>query len=281
MLYVATVATHSERYLPVLDKMLEDKGIKLQKLGMGKKYTGHFMKDLEMIEFLKDKKEDDIVIFVDGFDSLVFGTKEEIEKKFQETGKKMILSVENIRSSFLLHSYNFQKVMGKFINTGLYIGYAGYMKKFLDTMYSTDYDKNSNQKTWSKFMNSKKFDFEDFSLDMDSSFFLNHSFTCNNKFKLEDKRIKLDTGVEPIFMQGNGCEDMNYIIDDLGYSSSNIHKDTFTKDKWKYNFRSVFKTYPIIKIFILCIVLTICLILSWIFIYRRIKNNEIYELTFH
>ena len=281
MLYIATVATHSERYLPVLDKMIEDKGIKLEKLGMGKQYTGHFMKDLEMIEFLKDKKEDDIVIFVDGFDSLILGNKEEIFEKFKETGKKMILSVENIRSSFLLHSYNFEKVMGKYVNTGLYMGYAGYMKNILNDIYSNDYDKNSNQKTWSRYLNSNIDRLEDFSLDNESKLFLNHSFTCNNKFKLENKRIKLNTGIEPVFIQGNGCEDLNYIINDLGYSSSNIHKDTFTRDKWKYNFRSIFKTYPVLKYFILCIVLVVTIILSFIFIYRVIRHNQVYELTFH
>ena len=283
MLHVATVATHSERYLPVLDKMLEDKGIKLEKLGMGKKYIGHFMKELEMIEFLKDKDEEDVVIFVDGFDSLILGEPEEIIEKFKKTGKKMILSVENIRNNFLTHSYNFQKVLGKFTNTGLYIAHAGYLKKFLQTMYSKDYDKKSNQKTWSKFINSKdeEIDFSLFGIDKDSELFLNHSFTCGNKFTLENKRIKLNTGVEPVFIQGKGCADMDYIINDLGYESSNIHKDTFTKDKWKYNFKAIFSTYPILRLFISCIVLAIILIGIWIFMYRRIRNNEIYELTFH
>ena len=54
MLHLVTVATHSERYLPVLEKQAEKKGLNLVKLGMGKKYSGHFMKDLEMMEYLKD-----------------------------------------------------------------------------------------------------------------------------------------------------------------------------------------------------------------------------------
>lgn len=283
MLYVVTVATHSERYLPVLDKMLEDKGMKLEKLGFGKKYIGHFMKDLEMIEFLKDKKDEDIVIFVDGFDSLILGDKEEIIKKFEKSGKKLLLSVENVRSSFLLHSYNFQKVLGKFVNTGLYIGYVGYMRDFLESMYSQDYNKKSNQKTWSKFINSKEhsFDLSDFGVDIDSELFLNDSPTCSNKFKLKNHRIELNNGVKPVFMQGNGCVDMNYIINDLGYESSNIHKDTFTKDKLKYSFQAVTSTYPILKLFVGCIILGISLIITMIFIYRRIRRNEIYEMTFH
>ena len=64
MLHLVTVATHSERYLPVLDKQAEDNDMKLVKLGMGKKYIGHFMKDLEMIEYLKTVPKEDIVIFL-------------------------------------------------------------------------------------------------------------------------------------------------------------------------------------------------------------------------
>jgi len=152
-LHIATVATHSERYLPVLEKMTEDRGIKLQKLGFGKKYEGHFMKDLEMIEFLKPLPKDDIVVFLDGFDTLMLSDKEEVIKKFKESGKKMVISVENIRNSFLTHSYHFQKVQEKFINTGLYIGYVGYVLEFLKEMYSQDYNKKSNQTTWSSFLN--------------------------------------------------------------------------------------------------------------------------------
>jgi len=82
MLYIATVATHSERYLPVLDKMIEDKGIKLEKLGMGKQYTGHFMKDLEMIEFLKDKK---VVAYKNGKKVII--PPEQVEKLIQSAGQ--------------------------------------------------------------------------------------------------------------------------------------------------------------------------------------------------
>ena len=50
MLHILTVATHSERYLPVLEKQVTDRGLELNKLGMGKEYKGHFMKDLEVME---------------------------------------------------------------------------------------------------------------------------------------------------------------------------------------------------------------------------------------
>lgn len=284
MLHVATVATHSERYLPVLEKMVEDRGTKLHKLGFGKKYQGHFMKDLEMIQFLKTLPKDDIVVFLDGFDTLMFSDTKEVIDKFKKTEKKMILSVENVKSAFLMHSYNFQKVREKFINTGLYIGYCGYVLNFLEQMYSGNYDKKSNQATWSSFLNKpqEKIDLEYFDIDRDSSLFLNHSFTCDNKFTIDktQKRLIMDDKTKPCFIQGNGVVNMNDIIKDTGYEKSNVYKDNLFWEQIKYSYTAVLKTYPILKLFIGGIIM---LVLFGVFIiYSNYKNRKFdtFNLTF-
>ena len=87
-LHIVTVATHSSRYLPVLDKMVEDRGMKLHKLGFGKKYEGHFMKDKEMLAFVKTKPKKDIVLFLDGFDTLILSSEKEIIEKFLSFKKR-------------------------------------------------------------------------------------------------------------------------------------------------------------------------------------------------
>ena len=283
-LHIATVATHSERYLPVLEKMTEDRGIKLQKLGFGKKYEGHFMKDLEMIEFLKPLPKDDIVVFLDGFDTLMLSDKEEVIKKFKESGKKMVISVENIRNSFLTHSYHFQKVQEKFINTGLYIGYVGYVLEFLKEMYSQDYNKKSNQTTWSSFLNkpTQKINLDDFGVDSSSKIFLNHSPTCNNKFKFvkDQKRLVMEDKTKPCFIQGNGVVNMNYIIEGSGYKDSNIYKDSLFWEGIKYNYNAVFKTYPILKFFIAGIAIFVLLFLFTLYSNYKNRKFETYNLTF-
>lgn len=284
MIHIATVATHSERYLPVLDKMIQDNGLSFHKLGYGKKYSGHFMKDLEMINFLKDKDPKDIVIFLDGFDTLMLGKKEEIFDKFKKTGKKMIISIENVRNSFLTHSYNFQKVNEKFINTGLYMGYCGFVLNFLRKMYEKDYNKRSNQTTWSGFLNSsnEEIDFSKIGLDTESSLFLNHSFTCNNKFILDkkNKRIILDTEHEPCFIQGNGVFNMNDLIKNLGYEKYNIFKSKIALEGLKYSYNAVIKTYPILKIFISCIIMVIILVFIFIYFNYKFRKFETINLVF-
>ena len=283
-IHIATVATHSERYLPVLEKMVEDRGTKLHKLGFGKEYQGHFMKDLEMIEFLKPLPKDDIVVFLDGFDTLMLSDTKEVIDKFKQTGKKMILSVENIRNSFLMHSYTFMKVKEKFINTGLYMGYCGYVLEFLQEMYTSDYSEKSNQATWSSFLNTRteKVDLNHFDIDRDSSLFLNHSFTCDNKFNTDkkEKRLVMDNKTKPCFIQGNGVVNMNDIIKDTGYEKSNIYKNNLFWEQVKYSYTAVLKTYPILKIFIGSIIMLVVFALFIVFNNYRNRKFETINLTF-
>lgn len=282
MLHILTVATHSERYLPVLEKQVTDRGLKLNKLGMGKEYKGHFMKDLEVMEYIKKIDPNDLVVFVDGFDSLMLSSSDEVIKKFNEKNCDLLLSVENVGMLSFIHDTVFEKVKGKYINTGLYMGRAGFLLKFLEEIYSDDnYNKKSNQKTWCshlfKLITEKRFN--GIELDSNSDIFLNHSFTTSNILTLNSNRIILNENEsKPCFIQGNGCEDMNYIIDDMGYSKENIHTDTFFQDKMKYNLKAVFKTYtPILSFYIYVVILIVFIIIYLSFsIYKNRNDTNFY-----
>ena len=282
MLHLVTVATHSERYLPVLEKQAEDNGVKLVKLGMGKEYPGHYIKDLEMIEYLKKIDENDIVTFVDGFDSLMLAHKDEIVKKFNETEAELLLSVENIGFLNFIHSAVFERVKGKFLNTGLYMGRAGFLLKFLEDMYSIDYNKKSNQKTWCSYLfklqHEKKFD--GIKLDTESKLFLNYSFTTSDIIKYKDKRIILKNNINPCFIQGNGCEDMTYIINGNGYKDYNKHQNDFWRKKISYQMTSIFKTYnPILTFYIYLIIIVAGLVLYFSYRYYKSRKNDYFYLS--
>lgn len=271
MLHFITVATHSERYLPVLEKMVEDNGNKLNKLAFGEKYKGHFMKDLETIKFLKKIPSEDIVIFVDGFDTIMFSKTDEIIDKFKSFNKKLVLSIENIKNSFLTHSYNFMTVRNKYINTGLYIGYAGFILNMLEDMYSLEYDKKSNQANWSIYLNNDytKINLNDIELDVDSKLFLNHSEVCNNKFTIINKRILLDTKIKPCLLQGNGAVNLNSVIDKLEYDKYNIYKKDLTGFNSLSNKIKYLKIYPVLKYYILSIALLIIFIILIIYVLNK------------
>lgn len=282
-LHLVTVATHSEGYLPVLEKQSEDKGLKLEKLAFGKKFKHweHAIKDEEMMEYLKTIPSEDVVIFVDGFDSLMLGDVDEIKRKFDRCGAELLLSVENVTPWLsYIHAAVFERVFGKYINTGLYMGRAGFLLNFLKNMYSRpDYDRESNQVNWCNYLHTlrRSGKFDGIKLDNDSDIFLNHSFTTSNYPRLKDKRIHLGNS-KPCFIQGNGREDMSYIIKATGYSDYNKHKGEFWWKKMKYNMRAVFKVYnPILTFYIfLCIILAIILIFfTWRYMKRR-KDDHIY-----
>lgn len=284
MLHLVTVATHSERYLPVLEKQATKKGLKLTKLGMGKKYVGHFMKDLEMIEYLKDLPKDDIVIFVDGFDTLMLGDVEEIKEKFENNKCDLLMSVENIGMLSFIHATVFERVKGNYLNTGLYMGRAGFLLSFLTDMYSQKYDLKSNQKTWCSYLfkleTEKKMD--NIKLDENSEVFLNHSFTASNILKFDEKeqRINIENDVKPCFIQGNGCEDMTYIIDGTGHKDDNIHKSDFWKKKIAYNLRAVFKVYnPILSFYIYLIIIGIFISSYLAYKYYKYRKKDYFVLT--
>lgn len=286
MLHIATVATHSERYFPVLEKIIRDKNIKFHKLAFGKKYEGHSMKDKEMIKLLKTLPDEDVVVFTDGFDSLLLSDGKEIIDKFRSYKKKVIVSVENVRNSFLMHSYHFKKVYGKFINTGLYMGEV----KYLLTILKNIYEKSENytvddQYNWSNFINNtEKYNFDKnlIGLDKDSKIFLNHSFTCDNtlSFDSKDKRLMINSSEKPCFIQGNGAVNMNSIIKKIGYEKYNVNRNKMFIEGIKSSYNAVFKTYPILKFFILSIIILIFFLLFTLFQNYKIRKHETFNLVF-
>lgn len=282
-LHLVTVATHSEGYLPVLEQQVKEKEMDLIKLGMGKKYEGHFMKDKEMIDYLeKDVPSGDIVIFVDGFDSLMLASPEEILDKFNRIGAKLLLSVENVGILSFIHATIFEKVQGKFINSGLFMGERDFMLNFLKDMYppGKDFIRQSNQKTWCNHLHKLQManQFEGIELDKKSEVFLNHSFTTSNRPKMKDGRVHLKDK-QPCFIQGNGKEDMTWVIKDTGHLEYDKHKGEHFMKKMKYNMRAIFKIYnPILTFYIYLCVLLIVLVTFFLLRFRRKRKDPHFYL---
>lgn len=272
-IHFVTVATQSEGYLPVLEQQLTEKNAKLHKLAMGKEWEGHMMKDLEMIDFLKNIDNNDIVVFLDGFDTLMLSGCDEIVEKFKSFDAKMVLSIENVGSLSFIHDAVFEKINGYYFNAGLYMGRAKFMLDFLEDMYTNDYDKKSNQKTWMKHLNrlSNVNKLEGIKFDINSDIFLNHSFTTNNYPYIVDKRIMIYDS-KPCFIQGNGREDMTYIIKATGHTKYDIHKNEFYYKKAKYNTRAMFRVYPIISYYIFLLIFTAIVVIF--LLYKKYKSYK-------
>ncbi len=92
-----TVATHSERYFPLLVESAREKGYELEVLGWGRRWEGFGMKLLLIREYLGSIGPEEIVIYADGFDSLFLGEASELEEKFLSFGTDLVLNAEDLR----------------------------------------------------------------------------------------------------------------------------------------------------------------------------------------
>lgn len=132
MYHIATVATHKEG---LFNQLINNKfNEKIKVLGMGKKWTGFRMKTELMNEYIKNLPDNDIVIYIDGFDSLINMNPEIAIRKFKEKGYKILVS-EDVYWLSLIISYLFPVCRNnKIANAGLYMGYVKYLKELYKNM---------------------------------------------------------------------------------------------------------------------------------------------------
>ena len=220
MLHVVTVATHAERYFSVLQESCHRHNINIIVLGWDEKYTGHFMKDALVYKYITGPQveENDIVCFVDGFDSVVLADSYAIENTFKKLRVPILVSADRIKwYKNPLMWYLYYRVFGnQRLNTGMYIGYAYALQASLQLCIAAEYSTRghtSNQKIWNEVHKRVPKLFE---LDENSKVFLNYwTFfgTCV-------------PSTLPCVMSCPANGNMNCFLRKLGYA--NIPKRTFT-----------------------------------------------------
>lgn len=134
-----TVDTAASPKLERLKRSCRHHGIPLEVIGEGRPYPGHGAKIEFVIEYLSAQDPDEIVMFVDGYDVVFLAGSGEIERKFNTFAHPMVFSTEqncNVNGGlFARFPVWFRYPKGKrpyrFINSGSYIGKAGYMRDFL------------------------------------------------------------------------------------------------------------------------------------------------------
>lgn len=159
---ITTVATHDDG---MYQKLINNRFNSVKILGFGMKWTGFKMKYELVYDYIKDLDDDIIIIFLDGFDSLILrdpkiAIKEFIGKKYKILFSKEVdtkfknIVFPNCRNNFM-------------INSGLYMGYVKYLKIILKDMLNevcNDDQVIINRKC-------KNYDF--ISIDKDSTIFKN------------------------------------------------------------------------------------------------------------
>lgn len=137
---VLTVATHSQGYFEQM--VNNDYGIPVEVLGFGKPWTGFTMKFEEVLNRVKELPDDEIVVFLDGFDTIIRGSLDVAVNRFKQMDCKVLFS-EHVSPTDSVPDWAVRRIFGTcykkhIANTGLYMGYAKYIRELLqNVLYSS------------------------------------------------------------------------------------------------------------------------------------------------
>ncbi len=142
-IHIVTYATHTDG---LFEKLINNKfNIKINVLGWNTKWKGYYDKMIAMYDYSKKKPKNDIIIFLDGFDTEINkNIDEKLITKFKSFNCDILISRDtNIRNPIGKYIANkkFKNKNSKYIaNSGLYMGYSNSLVEFLDTIIKLNLD---------------------------------------------------------------------------------------------------------------------------------------------
>ena len=119
---------------------------------------------------------EELMIFVDGYDSLMVNQAEQALELFANSGAELLVSSENSDNhQNLLFRIYFENIFGKksCLNTGMYMGKMGRIKEWIDFVYKHPEDTKSNQQLWNNAL--KRWHPSWLKIDTNNDLFLNIS----------------------------------------------------------------------------------------------------------
>ena len=137
--HIITYATHSEgKFEELINNQL---GIKIKVLGWGEKWNGLMSKILKMYEYIQTLPEDDMIIFVDGFDVVITKPINIILQRFNKLNTDILVSkgVDFFGLEFTIFGTCNSNY---YANSGMYMGCNKHIKPVLK--YMIDYDNLNN-----------------------------------------------------------------------------------------------------------------------------------------
>lgn len=211
MFYIITYATHNEKYLELL-KSNQDIII----LGLGQRWSGFKSKVDSTVNFCQKVKPQDVVCFIDGFDSVILESKKEILERFLKLNKKIVFSKASnkitVRTKYIQDKL-FGNCNNNRLNTGMYIGYA----KDIINVWSGFSSNNDDQKFITNKCQTNKHN-DNIAIDLDNYIFYNYS--PNDKLKIDKGKLFIDNKNNYVcIISSPGDQDINRILIQLGFKN--------------------------------------------------------------
>ena len=123
------VVTYANKSFGMFEELVNNEhGVKVKVLGMGKKWNGYLDKSKGLLEYMETKKDDDIIVFVDGFDTKIDKDISNVNSLFESYDCKVLVSkdprlMNKFGEIFVFGSCNNSDVA----NAGMYMGYVKHL----------------------------------------------------------------------------------------------------------------------------------------------------------
>lgn len=127
------VVTYANKSSGLFEKLVNNEhDVPVKVLGWGTKWNGFSDKIKGLLDYIQNKSDDEIILFIDGFDSLV---NKPVDDKLIEIFKQydcgVLVSRDREGSGRLLSRRIFGNCGAYTVNSGMYMGYVKYLKKLL------------------------------------------------------------------------------------------------------------------------------------------------------
>ena len=120
------VVTYANKSQGMFEDLINNEfGVPVKVLGWGRKWNGYSDKSKGLLEYMKTKNDDDIIVFVDGFDTKINKSPENVTELFKECNCRVLMSKDPENFSDIGRSLIFGQCTEKSMaNAGMYMGYV-------------------------------------------------------------------------------------------------------------------------------------------------------------
>ena len=257
MMKLYTVATHNYGYYEALQFSAQKNKFKLINLAYDKKWKGLMWKFKLLLNKIENVDDNEIIAFCDGFDVIVVNSAHLLKTLFLKLDCDIIFGKENSNHNSFIHYLsricfkNYHLLERNNIpNSGVYVGYAGKIKKFLKLCLKIISTENDDQDiTYFIYYNRKKYDlniklFDEYLYTIPFNKDVSYVFSFNES---RIKKITCDLN-KVFFIHSNGnrnmdiyCKELNYPLKLKGGSKSNhSHIMHYSKMLYRNNQKKIY-----------------------------------------
>jgi hypothetical protein len=227
--HLYTYVTHNERYFGSLLDSCRQLNIDPEVRGFGQRWEGYVKRHRDLLEFLETLDDSDIVINVDGFDTVVLCPMTIIMERFKAQKCDALFSMTadngNMFQSYVQWKLGFY---GEKANAGMFMGYAFKMKEVIRRILN-DTEKYNDQIVVNKFIH------KDPMIKIDT----NREVFCNI---LNLGGTHVENGVfkyrntQPCILSAPGCVDLRGLFKELAIAPTPFECNASQRIKEYYKY---------------------------------------------